>query len=166
MRFFPVLLRELMEDFLDLDSRFMRTLKPLLFQPGKLTRDYLSGRRFRYTPPLRLYIFSSMAFFILAAMLAGNAIEINTDGVEVDELSGLIYIDADDEREREKIREALNKLDPSLADKLVINVDGLTEEASAAKEPEGKSDLLLRQRAISLYACITVLSDYLMMALK
>ena len=36
LRFFPVLLRELLEDFLDFDSRFMRTMKPLLFKPGKL----------------------------------------------------------------------------------------------------------------------------------
>ncbi|MDX1381749.1 MAG: DUF3667 domain-containing protein, partial [Xanthomonadales bacterium] len=41
LRFFPALLRELAEDLLELDSRFWRTLKPLLFQPGKLTRDFL-----------------------------------------------------------------------------------------------------------------------------
>ena len=35
MRFFPVLMRELMEDFFDLDSRLMRTLKPLLFPAGQ-----------------------------------------------------------------------------------------------------------------------------------
>jgi Protein of unknown function (DUF3667) len=74
MRFFPALLRDLMEDLLDLDSRFVRTLKPLLFKPGRLTRDYLHGRRFRYTPPMRLYIFSSIAFFLLAALLSSNAI--------------------------------------------------------------------------------------------
>ena len=56
LRFFPVLLREFLEDFLDLDSRFARTMKPLLFHPGRLTRDYLEGRRFRYTPPMRLYL--------------------------------------------------------------------------------------------------------------
>lgn len=76
MRFFPALLRDLLEDVLDLDSRFMRTLKPLLFHPGKLTRDYLDGRRFRYVTPMRLYIFSSMLFFILAGTLAGDAIDI------------------------------------------------------------------------------------------
>lgn len=79
MRFFPALVREILEDVVDFDSRFMRTLKPLLFHPGKVTRDYLSGRRFRYVPPMRLYIFSSMAFFILAAMLAGQNISINSD---------------------------------------------------------------------------------------
>jgi hypothetical protein len=64
LRFFPVLMRELLEDFLDFDSRFMRTMKPLLVQPGTLTRNYLDGKRFRYTTPLRLYIFSSIAFFL------------------------------------------------------------------------------------------------------
>lgn len=82
VRFFPVLMRELLADFIDFDSRFMRTMRPLLFHPGKLTRDYLEGRRFRYTPPLRLYIFSSAVFFILAAMLAGSAIDISGgDGI-------------------------------------------------------------------------------------
>jgi hypothetical protein len=76
IRFFPVLLREFFEDFLELDSRFTRTMKPLLFHPGRLTRDYLDGRRFRYTPPMRLFIFSSMLFFILAATLASNAVEV------------------------------------------------------------------------------------------
>jgi hypothetical protein len=74
MRFFPVLLRELMSDILEFDSRFMRTMKPLLFKPGRLTRDYLEGRRYRYTPPLRLYLFSSIVFFIVAALLSSNAV--------------------------------------------------------------------------------------------
>lgn len=80
LRFFPVLLRELLEDSLNFDSRFIRTMKPLLFHPGKLTRDYLDGRRFRYTPPLRLYIFASMAFFLIAAMLANSAVLEGSDG--------------------------------------------------------------------------------------
>ncbi|HMB61257.1 MAG TPA: DUF3667 domain-containing protein, partial [Xanthomonadales bacterium] len=74
MRFFPALLRDLLEDVIDLDSRAARTIKPLLFHPGKLTRDYLDGRRFRYVPPMRLYMFASMAFFILATILTSNLI--------------------------------------------------------------------------------------------
>ncbi|HKX56415.1 MAG TPA: hypothetical protein VJN01_09940, partial [Xanthomonadales bacterium] len=34
----------------------------------------------RYTPPLRLYIFASMAFFLIAAMLASSAITSSSDG--------------------------------------------------------------------------------------
>ena len=76
MRFFPVLMRDLMEDLFDLDSRFVRTMKPLLFKPGRLTRDYMEGRRFRYAPPMRLYIFSSIVFFLLAALMSSDLISI------------------------------------------------------------------------------------------
>lgn len=115
LRFFPALMRELMEDFLEFDSRFMRTMKPLLFIPGKLTRDYLDGRRFRYTPPLRLYIFSSMAFFILAAMLAGDAINIDTSGVTDAGEEHAIHLGEDEEAEMDQVRDALEKVDPDLA---------------------------------------------------
>jgi hypothetical protein len=79
VRFFPALVRDLMEDFLDLDSRFVRTFKPLLFHPGRLTRDFLSGRRYRYTPPLRLYMFLSIAFFLLAALFSTDAFTVGAD---------------------------------------------------------------------------------------
>ncbi|HEX7180212.1 MAG TPA: DUF3667 domain-containing protein [Thermoanaerobaculia bacterium] len=50
-------LRELTSDFLDnvlnLDTRLLRTI-PLLFRPGRLTREYRAGRRARYVRPLRL----------------------------------------------------------------------------------------------------------------
>ena len=88
MRFFPALMRDLMEDLLDLDSRFMRTIKPLLFKPGRLTRDYMNGRRFRYAPPMRLYIFSSIVFFLLAAFLSSDAISVG--GKETDD--GIVHI--------------------------------------------------------------------------
>ncbi len=53
-----------LQDFLHFDSRVLRTLASLLFQPGRMTRDYMLGRRTRYVPPLRLYLFSSLFFFI------------------------------------------------------------------------------------------------------
>lgn len=76
VRVFPTMMRELLEDAFDLDSRFARTLRPLLLQPGRLTLDYLAGKRFRYTPPLRLYIFASMAFFVIAALASVSAINV------------------------------------------------------------------------------------------
>lgn len=81
LRFFPVLLRDLMEDAIDFDSRFMRTLKPLLFKPGCLTKDFMAGRRFRYTPPMRLYIFSSIVFFLLAALFSSSQVNIDHSAI-------------------------------------------------------------------------------------
>jgi hypothetical protein len=124
MRFFPALLRELLEDFMDFDSRFMRTIKPLLFRPGKLTRDYLDGKRFRYVPPLRLYIFSSIAFFFLAAILAGNAISISTDSDDGEDAITGIHTGAED---KEEIREALEGIDPELAEEIEAEMKKIEE---------------------------------------
>jgi len=117
MRFFPALLRDLMEDLFDLDSRFMRTLKPLLFKPGRLTRDYMNGRRFRYTPPMRLYIFSSIAFFLLAALLSSNAVELNTKTTG----GGIVTITTDNEEDNQKAEEALSQLPPDLREQIDVD---------------------------------------------
>ncbi|MBT8090822.1 MAG: DUF3667 domain-containing protein [Gammaproteobacteria bacterium] len=53
-------------DLLEFDSRLWRTLLPLLARPGRLTRDYLEGRRARYMPPFRTYLVLSVIFFIVA----------------------------------------------------------------------------------------------------
>lgn len=129
MRFFPVLLREFLEDFLEFDSRFMRTMKPLLFRPGKLTRDYLDGRRFRYTPPLRLYIFSSIACFFIIALLASDAVQIHTNGDEMDDVvTGLQFGEVEDP----EVRQALENLDPETRQK----VDEALRKAGEAGDSE------------------------------
>jgi len=126
MRFFPALLRDLMEDLLDLDSRFMRTIKPLLFKPGKLTRDYMNGRRFRYAPPMRLYIFSSIVFFLLAAFLSSDAITVN--GLEDNE--GIITLSTDAGEEKQKIEEALKNIPPGVLDQGKVDeiIDVINED--------------------------------------
>ena len=131
MRFFPVLLRELLEDTLDFDSRFTRTLKPLLFRPGKLTRDYLDGKRFRYVPPLRLYIFSSIAFFFLAAILAGDAINITSDLDGDEEVVTGIHIGEEEEKEIHEALQGLEDLSPELAAELEKDIKEATQDTES-----------------------------------
>ena len=57
---------EATEDVTHADSRLWRTLLALLFRPGRLTREFLDGRRVYYLPPLRLYLILSLGFFVLA----------------------------------------------------------------------------------------------------
>jgi hypothetical protein len=131
MRFFPALLRELLEDTFDFDSRFLRTIKPLLFMPGKLTRDYLDGRRFRYVPPLRLYIFSSIAFFFVAALLTTDSIHITDDQEHATEI-GIQF----DEEDQGKLTEALKDVDPALAEEVKQTIREARGENIAAEDGE------------------------------
>jgi hypothetical protein len=57
--------REATEDLTHADSRLWSTILALLFKPGFLTREFLSGRRVRYLPPLRLYLVLSVLFFLI-----------------------------------------------------------------------------------------------------
>lgn len=52
-------------NLLGLDSRLRRTLPLLLLKPGELTAEYNRGRRTRYVPPLRLFLFLSVALLTL-----------------------------------------------------------------------------------------------------
>ncbi|WP_193166199.1 DUF3667 domain-containing protein [Microbulbifer hainanensis] len=69
-------------DFLDtvfaLDSRILRTLKPLLLRPGFLTQEYLAGRRVRYVSPVRLFVFLCLIAFFVAQLSTDWSIGVGT----------------------------------------------------------------------------------------
>ena len=52
-------------DYFTFDSKIIRSVVPLLIRPGWLTTEYLIGRRARYIPPLRMFIFLSVIFFVV-----------------------------------------------------------------------------------------------------
>lgn len=58
-------LLQFLGDYFTFDSKIARSLLPLLVRPGFLTAEYLAGRRARYIPPLRMFIFLSVFFFLL-----------------------------------------------------------------------------------------------------
>ncbi len=52
-------------DFFAFDTRFFRTIGALLFKPGFLSKEYIEGRRVRYAPPFRIFVFVSFVLFLL-----------------------------------------------------------------------------------------------------
>lgn len=63
--YFKQFILDFLGDYFTFDSKIIRSAVPLLLNPGHLTNEYLNGRRVRYIPPLRMYIFISIIFFIL-----------------------------------------------------------------------------------------------------
>lgn len=47
------------------DTRLWNTLKTIFIQPGKMAQDIMNGKRARYMPPFRLYVFVSFIFFLM-----------------------------------------------------------------------------------------------------
>ncbi len=56
---------EVTHEFLHLNGKVFQTLKVLVTAPGRLTADFVEGRRARYITPLRLYLTTSVLFFVL-----------------------------------------------------------------------------------------------------
>ncbi|HEV2735008.1 MAG TPA: DUF3667 domain-containing protein [Longimicrobiaceae bacterium] len=65
------LLSEGARELVEVDRRFLLTLRLLFFRPGHLTRTYLKGRRAMHTSPLRLYLVASALFFSAYVLTQG-----------------------------------------------------------------------------------------------
>jgi hypothetical protein len=57
------------------DSKAWRTLPRLIFAPGRLTRDYVYGKRAGYIAPLALFLFSIFLMFFVFETLGGPNID-------------------------------------------------------------------------------------------
>lgn len=66
---------EAFEDFFHFDTKLWNTIKASFTRPGKITLDYLDGKRVRYVPPVKFYVFVSFIFFLLLGKLSDNAID-------------------------------------------------------------------------------------------
>jgi hypothetical protein len=62
---FGHLMNHAVSDYFHFDDKFFNTLKPLLFKPGKLTNEYMAGKRASYLHPVKMYIFISFIYFVL-----------------------------------------------------------------------------------------------------
>ena len=75
IRFFGSVVAQIFDDIFGWDSRAGRTLLPLLFRPGFLTNEYFAGRRVHYVPPIRLYLFVSIIFFLLLSFVSDSGVK-------------------------------------------------------------------------------------------
>lgn len=64
---------EVFEGFTHFDTKFYNTMRSIFLSPGKITKDFLEGRRGRYVPPVRLYFLISFIFFLVLDRMVDNA---------------------------------------------------------------------------------------------
>lgn len=64
-----VIISDFLGDYFTFDSKLFRSIFPLIFKPGFLTNEYNAGKRTRYIPPLRMYIFISFIYFFVIGIM-------------------------------------------------------------------------------------------------
>lgn len=104
--FFLQALGEVTGDVFTWDSRFWRTLIPLMLLPGFLTAEFIAGRRARYLPPFRLYLIISFVLFLVVSFTTADLVDRDDPGIRItSDLEGL------DPNEAARVSKALDKLD-------------------------------------------------------
>jgi hypothetical protein len=73
-------IEHLFEAFTNADGKVFLTLRSLLTHPGRLTADYLRGRRQPYIAPLQLFLIANLIFFLLHPLVGSNTLttDLNT----------------------------------------------------------------------------------------
>ena len=88
-------LEDAVETFFNLDNRILKTLKDLFLKPGKVTLNYIEGKRATYLPPLRIYISISVVYFLIAELIGSEKIlfvNFNQDGDSEVNLAKVIQV--------------------------------------------------------------------------
>src|SRR6266513_683068 len=62
-RSFRHVIVDVLDSFLNWDSKFFATIGLLISKPWRLTNEFLAVKRVRYLHPLRLYLLASILFF-------------------------------------------------------------------------------------------------------
>jgi hypothetical protein len=129
---FSNLFLHFVSDFVHYDSHFWKTIKYLLFYPGKLTKEYLAGKRKSYVQPVQLYIFISFLVFFIPTILPDQ----QRESVEEEEVA--------EEQEKDPDQAIFNYTLNVKNAGIILRVDGVTiQYIDSVKQvdPERISDM-------------------------
>ncbi len=137
------LLSDLIHGLFEWDSRFWRTIVPLMCRPGQITDAYLHGQRKRFMPPVQMYIGASVVFFLIAALPAQDLY----DEIDNATLSGDLLTDEDAESLQEGLDELALDLEAQglgeISEKIqnrAAKISGDNVESNPEKSAEGTAE--------------------------
>ena len=153
-RSFGHVLLDVLNEFVNWDSKFFGTLGLLVTRPWQLTNEFVEGKRVRHVHPLRLYLLASVGFFFAVNYWTKDlSFEPGTLGAEdrakaeamIKEKSGEIEAELDNLElppdQRRKAQEALNYLSNVSPSPTPTASPGVNSSPSpAAPVPPGESD--------------------------
>jgi len=136
-RSFRHVIVDVLDSFLNWDSKFFHTIGLLVTRPWKLTTEFLAGRRMKYLHPARLYLLTSILFFFVV-----------TYGIKSIKIDPIHF----SSEQRDEVKNELER--ENVPPETVAKVDDLLERGffSPAKrnqieEQLKKPDLTAKQRA-------------------
>jgi Protein of unknown function (DUF3667) len=129
-RSFGHVLVDVLNEFLNWDSKVFTTISLLIAKPWRLTNEFVAGHRVRYVHPLRLYLLASILFFF-AVNYGARGIRFDPTKFPDEKRAEIAAAVAD---KREEIEAELKKEDltPEQRQKVQKALDYLTKPTSSA----------------------------------
>ncbi len=97
---FSFVFYDFMGNFIAFDYRFYKTFVYLISKPGFLTKEFFEGRRVRYSPPFRTFIFLSFILFLFIQYYSNQGLSkvLSTDvgdgTVQLNDINSQIAVDS------------------------------------------------------------------------
>ena len=127
---------EVFNGLFNFEAKFWNTIIPLLIKPGKVSRDFIEGKRIRYSNPFQFYLTVSVIFFLIIGAtssyskfkdlrdgksenvitstnfsLGKNGIQAETNEIELDSLKDKVYEQIEIAQKKKDSINALAELD-------------------------------------------------------
>lgn len=118
-------------NIVNVDGKFFSSFYALLFKPGFLAREFVSGHRTRHYDAVRAYLFTSFLFFFVAAVIFSSAREVVDTGEEQ-----IRAVAADSLRLQQELSKADSTLKVQTGNALALHPDSI-KAAVAAREGRG-----------------------------
>lgn len=81
--------------FFAFDSLFLKTLLPLLTRPGKISKDYINGRRKSYSNPFIFLLHSAIVFLIVTGLIQMSNLP-QKEALKSDQLQHVLKVKVED----------------------------------------------------------------------
>jgi hypothetical protein len=166
---FGVFLSNLFSGFFSYDSRFWSTFIPLLTKPGKVSKEFIEGKRVKFVNPFQLYLNVSIIFFIILGVSNrfseespfNNVVDV-TQKLDTLEQVGLQNLDSIKINTKEQI--SVNIENDSLSKKVVTDLDSLfdlIEEQEKKKDTTSKKyEFYINNDSLTKMSFFNKISDF------
>lgn len=138
---------EYLSGFFNFDNRFIKTVIPLIFKPGFVSKEYIEGKRIKYVNPFQLYLHITILFFLVIGIF-GTVDKFKpvaeSSGTIIPELNTEQGIEVIDSLKSETLRE-LEKNNVAIDSNTLSLIESGIEGATISKDSLGNK---LRQRAL------------------
>lgn len=151
---FTTFINNLFSGFFSYDSRFWTTFRPLLASPGKVSKDYISGKRARFVNPFQLYLNVSIVFFLILGISnridnnENNLNEIVNTNISIDSLKQEKKEQLDSILKNVKEEAEVNFSNDSTEAKIVTDIDTALNLVNFKDEPEKPYEYAIKKKPI------------------